>query len=151
MAVYFVHDLTTGLVKIGHSERPWDRLSQIQTHSPCEVQLRAIMDGGQDVERGLHVRFAPQRVRGEWFLHQGALADFIATLPQAVRPAGKSLSFWNMPAAEAALAVGISVAQLSRIRSGKSRPTPETAIAIQRVTGVSAIKLVFGDLADEAA
>jgi hypothetical protein len=60
--------------------------------------------------------------------------------------------FWNgMSSAEVMRATGISKGHLSKIRSDRRGCSPEMAIRIQEVTGLSAIRLVFGDLADKAA
>lgn len=85
-----------GLVKIGVSESPEDRVHSIQTGSAGDVWLRSeykLKKAGV-VEKELHNRFADDNVSGEWFnlpekivedlekelssRSQGALADTIA-------------------------------------------------------------------------
>lgn len=152
--IYFISDAATGHVKIGFSEDPWRRLSQIQSHCPGALTLRAIVEGDEAAEAELHARFAEYSVRGEWFRAAGAVADHIMTLPKAQPPARyvKTTSFWNgLNGSQVARLVGVHKSFISEVRTGKRRPSPELAIKLQRATGVSAIRLVFGDLAGEAA
>lgn len=154
MAVYFIRDLNSGLVKVGHGRDPWRRLTMLQTGCPGPLEMVAIIEGDAEVERDLHVRFAAKRERGEWFRVEGAFADYIESLPRAEKAArtSKTKVFWNgLPTERVAEQTGLSKGYLSDICNGKRRPSPENAIRLQRLTGVSAIKLIFGDLAEEAA
>jgi hypothetical protein len=78
MAVYFLRG--GDLVKIGTSNNPRRRIDEIKTGSAVELSLLQVIDGGRDVERGLHTRFADQRSHGEWFFFRDDLRAFIEGL-----------------------------------------------------------------------
>jgi hypothetical protein len=104
--------------------------------------------GGVEREQELHAFFATERRRGEWFLPSPRLNAHIAQLGAPDRPPVnmKTRGFWNgMSSAEVMRATGISKGHLSKIRSDRRGCSPEMAIRIQEVTGLSAIRLVFGD------
>jgi hypothetical protein len=151
--IYFIADALTGRVKIGYSGNPVARFSKIRADSSGDLTLLAVIDGDMEAERALHERFVDFAVRGEWFRHEGALGEYIGGLPQfQTDRSTKTMAFWNGMSAEAvSRSLGVSKAHLSKIRSGGRGASPELAIKLQRLTGVSAIKLVFGELADEAA
>jgi hypothetical protein len=65
--VYFIQDGEHGPVKIGLSQDPERRLPKLQTGNPRELLLRHVIPGDRTVEHGLHTRFAPARIRREWF------------------------------------------------------------------------------------
>ena len=66
--VYFVQaNDEDGAVKIGRATKPDKRVLQLQTGSPQELHLRHVVPGGAQLEAALHQRFAPARIRGEWF------------------------------------------------------------------------------------
>lgn len=155
MAVYFVRDTATGQIKIGYASKPWGRFSKIQTDTPAQLEMAAVIEGDLDVERELHVRFAHARLRGEWFRPSADLTAYLAVLPppeRAPRRGFVTTGSWNgKRSQEVAELTGISKQLICEIRKGKRRPSPENALKIQRACGVSAIKLVFGELAEEAA
>lgn len=118
--VYFIECVETGFVKIGKAACAADRLSSLQTGSASELRLLGTVPGGLEVERGLHRRFAGQRIRGEWFRRDDLLSEIIgASTPPApveARP------FWvdpDAPFAEllrpvAAVAQRVGIAALAR-------------------------------------
>jgi predicted GIY-YIG superfamily endonuclease len=65
--VYFIQSGSNGSVKIGLSNDPERRLRQLQTGNLRELRLRHVVPGTRGTENDLHVRFAPARIRGEWF------------------------------------------------------------------------------------
>jgi hypothetical protein len=65
--IYFVQSGENGPIKIGFSNRPDRRLPELQTGNPRELVLRHVIPGDTSVERQLHTRFEPARIRGEWF------------------------------------------------------------------------------------
>lgn len=71
---YFVLNKDAGAVKIGTSDFPQERLAQLQTGSPSELELILTIDS--DVEEELHRRFSDHRIRGEWFRFDGAVKEF---------------------------------------------------------------------------
>lgn len=54
-------------VKIGCSVYPMSRLSALMAWSPFPLEILATAPGGTGDERRLHLRFAADRLRGEWF------------------------------------------------------------------------------------
>lgn len=150
--IYFILDRDAALVKIGHAIDPWRRLSQIQVSNPSKLEIVAVQGGGPVEEAQLHDRFAASHFRGEWFRFDPELQAFVAELGEPARPlrANDTTKFWGMQQIEVAQATGISQGMLSRLQRGLRRASPEAAITLQRLTGVSAIRLVFGDLAEEA-
>jgi hypothetical protein len=152
--IYFIRDTSTGHVKIGHAEDPWKRLSKIQSDCPGAVELAATEPGGLERERALHQHFAAAHLRGEWFLATAELRLHVSGLGRPEKPhtSMKSRSFWGkLTDLEVSELAGVGRPMLTHIRLGNRRPSPELAIRLQRVTGRSAVHLVFGDLADEAA
>lgn len=62
--------------KIGHSKQPRVRETTLQAEQPS-LRLIGCWDGYKQTERRLHIHFAKQRVRGEWFaLDAETVADF---------------------------------------------------------------------------
>lgn len=61
-----------GFIKIGHAANPEARLKQMQTGSPWELKIVALLPfpskkAARDYELELHHRLRSFRVRGEWF------------------------------------------------------------------------------------
>jgi hypothetical protein len=83
--VYFVRDTGTGLVKIGFSENPWLRLCKMQADCPSRLELVGLMEGDRQLESAIHRECARQRVRGEWFRCEGAVAERLACSEPAIR------------------------------------------------------------------
>jgi hypothetical protein len=82
----FVYFIRSGeAIKIGKaSGNVRDRMAQLQTANPADLELLGVMPGGLEEEAGLHRRFAHLRLRGEWFTCDQDLLDFIAGLPEIV-------------------------------------------------------------------
>ena len=79
--IYFLHDRTTGTIKIGASSDPESRMKTLQAMMPNDlVPLRyvKVLDGFE-VERQLHEKFTAIRVRGEWFKATPELLAFAQT------------------------------------------------------------------------
>ncbi len=89
--VYFIQVGTGGPIKIGFSQDPTQRLASIQHHHPTELRLLAIMSGGLAEELELHRRFAPHRLRGEWFAPAHELVAFVLSLPVLEPPTRKEV------------------------------------------------------------
>lgn len=79
--VYFIKAENVGLVKIGYSDRPEERLKSIQGMSPVPLRLLGWMPGSQQDERDLHARFAHLHSHGEWFRVDDDLAALIEEVP----------------------------------------------------------------------
>jgi Meiotically up-regulated gene 113 len=65
--IYFIQSGEHGPIKIGFSNKPTRRVPELQTGNPDELLLRHVIPGDLTVERKLHERFEPARIRGEWF------------------------------------------------------------------------------------
>lgn len=82
--VYFIQ-ADNGLVKIGVSADPMNRLEGLRTGSPLRLRLLGVIPGlGVVGEHELHERFAASRSHGEWFRPTPELATYIA---ENARPA----------------------------------------------------------------
>ena len=88
--IYFLHDRTTGTVKIGTSNSPELRLKALQATAPLDlVPIRYVrVKNGYEVEHLLHMKFASLRVRGEWFRATPELLEFakLGVLPESDEP-----------------------------------------------------------------
>ena len=75
--VYFAGVPGTIKVKIGKSKNVHGRLRNLSSGCPDDVVLIARLDGYTAVERWCHQRFAQQRYKGEWFLVDDELKQFM--------------------------------------------------------------------------
>lgn len=64
-------------VKIGMAVDVETRFRTLLASNPFDLEMVAILPGGRAVERALHLRFAAQRHRDEWFREEGELAAWI--------------------------------------------------------------------------
>lgn len=69
-------------VKIGWSERhpaiPGGRLTNLQSASPDDLKLLALIEGPFSLESELHERFGAHRLRGEWFVPHVEILEYFA-------------------------------------------------------------------------
>jgi hypothetical protein len=138
--IYFIRDVHSGLVKIGSSITPWKRLAYLQTGAAGQLDMLAVIAGEVGDEAALHTRFAPQRVRGEWFTFPGPIAIFLAEAN------ARGLIIERAPSDHGQLTriakiTGIGKSYLCEIRSGRRSPSRPLAL-IFSLTGVK-----FGALA----
>ena len=77
MSVYIITCREAGQAKIGSASNPLERLRALQTGSPLCLMMEAIIPGDCAAERALHLRFAVERTRGEWFTLSDRLECFI--------------------------------------------------------------------------
>lgn len=73
----YVIEAAIGVIKIGCSRWPQQRADYVSSHSPSPVRLIAVLPGGGREERQFHARFSEFRSHNEWFLIDGAVADFV--------------------------------------------------------------------------
>lgn len=78
MAIYFVQCGAGGPIKIGFSDNPAFRMSQLQTCHWQELTLLGTQDGTEEDERALHQRFSSARAGREWFWPVAELMAHIA-------------------------------------------------------------------------
>lgn len=67
MTVYFAQGSDSGLVKIGFSQRTWNRMSEISSGGSDKMGLLRVCPGGRVAEQWVHKQFAELRCHGEWF------------------------------------------------------------------------------------
>jgi hypothetical protein len=85
--IYIARGLVSGLLKIGRSTNVRRRMMKLCSEWE-PVELIALIPGAIQLEHELHLHFAASLagVRGvEWFRDDGAIVDFIATLPENQR------------------------------------------------------------------
>lgn len=76
--VYFIRAGVSGPVKIGTARDPRKRLSGLQTSTAVPLRILGVVVGGRAQERAFHEQFAHLRLRGEWFVPEPELLQFIA-------------------------------------------------------------------------
>jgi hypothetical protein len=64
-------------VKIGKANDVASRIATLQTGCPDKIEVVKTVWGGTPVERIYHKQFAHLRENGEWFRHEGDLAEFL--------------------------------------------------------------------------
>jgi len=76
-------------IKIGWSNTPIEaRVAQLQGGNPNLLTVLGLLTGSMEDEQNLHRRFGHLRIRGEWFVRNGELIDYIGGLPGAVEVYG---------------------------------------------------------------
>lgn len=65
--VYFLHFHPNRRVKIGYTKNLAKRRADIQREVGYPGVLLGCLNGGRNLERLMHQRFAEHRIRGEWF------------------------------------------------------------------------------------
>lgn len=98
MSVYFIQAGVDGAIKIGFTRFPvLDRLKSLQVACPDELRLLAVLAGDDGKETEIHKRFAPDRIRGEWFRPSTTLLDYVYSLPQVSVPTLRASSRYLTP------------------------------------------------------
>ena len=87
MPVYLIRAGESGPVKIGLADDPPGRLAELQVAHYEKLTLVRMWEGGRAEEAALHMRFAPLRIRGEWFAPAAEMLGDVALneipLPEA--------------------------------------------------------------------
>ena len=78
MAVYFIRNTRSGSIKIGVSDSPPQRLSELHTGNEDELLIELIIPGDRSVEKHLHAMWQSSSLRGEWFAESEELRLFIS-------------------------------------------------------------------------
>lgn len=123
--VYFIVNEKRQSVKIGHAREPLRRLSILQIGSVDGLHLKAVLEGGRELERELHERFASLRQRGEWFDLVGGLLDYVSGLEPFADSAKKFVPMPPPPIDEDA----IIACHPDEVRAGVRAGLPKAAIA----------------------
>lgn len=77
MAVYFIQNPTTKLIKIGKSKTVSKRLVALSRQYKISLKLLGVVSGGSVAESDLHIQFSADRIIGEWFKPTKELLEFI--------------------------------------------------------------------------
>ena len=80
MAVYFLYAKKARRIKIGYSNNPKRRICSIQTASPENLILLAVLGGKRELEQAIHSHFHYLRDKGEWFRAEDELFEWIHTV-----------------------------------------------------------------------
>lgn len=75
--IYFIQQGKDGPIKIGKSDAPQQRLEQLQTANPYQLNF---LGGASDYtynETDIHKKFKHLRLKGEWFKPEKELFDFM--------------------------------------------------------------------------
>lgn len=146
--IYFIRDPAADRVKIGVSNDPWKRLKNMQTGSPGLLELVAMVDGDPAAEKALHQRFDGSRVRGEWFVWSGPVADHVATLPPSGRPSKPETANWRLR--NAVIKLGYSQSYSSQLVNGHRAWPFVLSVLVWRECGQKVGKLALISDADLA-
>jgi hypothetical protein len=96
--IYFVQDGDHGPIKIGCTDQPRHRFSMLKKVCPG-MRLLAVLDGGFDVEQGLHRKFVHLRrgksTKNEWFNPAEDLLEFIRLNGREICESDKSLCVYS--------------------------------------------------------
>lgn len=79
--VYFIQQDVTWVVKIGWTanERSLrERVAGLQTGSAYQLRVVHHFPGSVETEQGMHLRFAADRLMGEWFRPSVQMAELIS-------------------------------------------------------------------------
>ncbi len=77
MAVYFIKNPITGLIKIGKSFMVKKRVKDLSKQEDSTLELLEVIAGDGMEERNLHFRFDHIKFHREWFRPESELLEFI--------------------------------------------------------------------------
>ena len=92
-AIYFIRDAATDCVKIGHSTRPWDRLTALQVGNPSRLTMIGMVAAEFDVEAMVHGLCNEGHARGEWFYDREIFSPWLMEMTHG-RPLYRWLWSW---------------------------------------------------------
>lgn len=147
MATYIIRAGLAGPVKIGKADDVNQRLRELQTGNHERLSVLRVIDTPFDAEPLFHLKFARNRLHGEWFEFEAAMLTFVPEepLPDDSRPfAGDILRFGIK---KLATRIGASVRTVEGWVYGKSGgpqarftfamlQDPETAPIVLRAAGL---------------
>jgi len=79
--IYFIRSYNK-FIKIGTSVNSGRRLKELQTASPIDFKIKAVLDGSYKTEKGLHELFSHIRHKGEWFRYTDELKWFMRAIQE---------------------------------------------------------------------
>lgn len=74
--VYFIR--SSDYIKIGYTDNPLNRISQIQVSNPDKLEVLLIIEGDLVFENEMHSMFSEDFHRGEWFRYSDTIKKFIS-------------------------------------------------------------------------
>lgn len=74
--VYLITCSKTDSCKIGFSNCPENRLSQLQVGNPFSLEISAVIEGNVEDEKRLHQKFDKYKLSGEWFHYSDEIRKF---------------------------------------------------------------------------
>jgi hypothetical protein len=131
-----------GCVKIGWTQNPLRRLSEMNVSDAEKLTLVGYASGTKEQEAEAHTLLSPWRQRGEWFRIEGHVVTFMNMLagaqPSVSTPKRRSLRNRVRPFAIAnvRLAEALGVDKASITRWAKGRIPAERVIEVERITGI---------------
>ena len=75
--VYLIGAVGRNRIKVGKADDPSQRLRQLQTGSAEQLQLLGVIKAKASFESDLQLKFAEDRIRGEWFEATNDLRSYI--------------------------------------------------------------------------
>lgn len=116
--IYFIKPVgMDGPIKIGCSYAPKRRIEDLSVWSPFPLEILATADGGYDVERKLHQRFAYAHSHREWF-------NPVPELTAAVHDIARGIAI------EVAVDLSINTGSIRRV-THNVRPVPEYRVGLR--------------------
>jgi hypothetical protein len=135
MATYIIRAGLTGPVKIGRADDVEERRDTLQTAHHETLHVLRVIDTPFDAEPVFHERFAPLRIRGEWFEFDSEMLSFVPEQPAeptAFEPIGTTwpelLAPWSSK--EIARRIGSSPAVVDLWKDGRSGPSWRFVVAM---------------------
>lgn len=148
--IYFIE--SQGLVKIGFSLKPDARISKIQSDSPFACRMLGVMEGSMADEAAVQAQFSHLLHRAEWYRIAADLLAFIAenalaptkkrAKEEPADPIGKYLFHNALTDRSLGKVLGVSGAQVNRIRNGRSWPSKPLMMVIFEKTGITPNELL---------
>lgn len=89
--VYFIK--CNDFVKIGQTNNVKQRIKDLQTGNPHELQLLKTINADIKIEVQLHKQFSHLNIRGEWFALTADLIDFINKLDSKKKKSKQSTTY----------------------------------------------------------
>lgn len=74
--IYLITNRVEDCCKIGYSNNPEIRLTQLQTANKSELELETVIDGTMQDEKKLHKLFSAKSLHGEWFKFSDSICKY---------------------------------------------------------------------------
>ena len=155
MPTYIIRAGLIGPVKIGKADDVEGRRADLQTAHHETLHVLRIIDTPFDAEPILHSKFAPLRIRGEWFEFDPEMLSFVPEeplSPQKEAPTGTTWADLLAPWTDRDIAkrTGCSLAIVKHWRRGKSGPSYRFVVAMLHDPDLWRLPLIASGRADLA-